>query len=205
MKALILNCTLKPSPEPSNTEALARVVMAELEKQAATVDMIRLVDLNLKPGVKTDEGEGDDWPGVHEKIIAADILVMATPTWLGQMSSVCQRALERMDALFAEFDDTGRPVAFGKVAGVVITGNEDGAHHIVATVCQGLIDMGFTIPGQSWTYWHLGPGPGPDYVDTGQGHDYSDRVGRNAARNLVALAKVLKASTYPVPESAPAD
>lgn len=201
MKALILNCTLKPSPQTSSTEALARVVIAELEKQKATVELIRLVDLNLKPGVKTDEGEGDDWPAIHEKIMAAAILIMATPTWLGQMSSVCLRALERMDAFFEETDDSGRPVAFGKVAGVVITGNEDGAHHIVATVCQGLIDMGFTIPAQSWTYWHLGPGPGPDYVDTDQGHDYSDRVGRNAARNLVALAKVLKPSTYPVPES----
>lgn len=202
MKVLILNCTLKPSPETSSTEALARIVMAELEKQKATVEMIRLVDLNLKPGVRTDEGKGDDWPAVHEQIMAADILIMATPIWLGQMSSVCLRALERMDAFFEETDDSGRPVAFGKVAGVVITGNEDGAHHIVATVCQGLIDMGFTIPAQSWTYWHLGPGPGPDYVDTDQGHDWSDRVGRNAARNLVALAKVLTPSTYPVPESA---
>lgn len=93
-----------------------------------------------------DEGEDDDWPSVDEKLKAADIVVFATPTWLGQMSSVCQRALERMDAWFGETDDSGRPVAFGKVAGVVITGNEDGAHHIVATVCQGLIDMGFTWP-----------------------------------------------------------
>ena len=201
MSALLLHCTLKPSPETSSTEALARVVMTELEKGGATTELVRLVDLNLKPGVKTDEGEGDDWPAVHAKLKAADILIMATPTWLGQMSSVCLRALERMDALFSETDDSGRPVAFGKVAGVVITGNEDGAHNIVATVCQGLIDMGFTIPGQSWTYWHLGPGPGPDYVETDRGHDYSDRVGRNAARNLLALAKVLKPETYPVPES----
>ena len=202
MRALVLNCTLKPSPAPSNTEALARVVVAELEKGGAEVELIRLVDLNLKPGVKTDEGDGDDWPAVHAKLMAADILVMATPTWLGQMSSVCQRALERMDALFGETDESGRPVAFGKVAGVVITGNEDGAHHIVATVCQGLIDMGFAIPGQSWTYWHLGPGPGPNYLETPQAHAYSDRVGRNAARNLLALARVLRPDTYPVPESA---
>ena len=201
MKAVVLNCTLKPSPETSNTEALAKVVIAELEKGGAEVEMVRLVDLNLKPGVKTDQGEGDDWPEVHRKIMAADILIFATPTWLGQMSSVALRALERMDALFGEFDKAGRPVAFGKVAGVVVTGNEDGAHNIVATVCQGLIDMGFTIPGQSWTYWHLGPGPGPDYVDTDRGHDWSDRVGRNAARNLLGLAEILKPSTYPVPES----
>ena len=201
MKALVLNCTLKPSPEPSSTEALARVVISELEQGGAEVDIVRLVDLNLKPGVRTDEGEGDDWPKVHEKIMAADILVFATPTWVGQMSSVCMRALERMDALFEETDDSGRPVAFGKVGGIVITGNEDGAHHIVATVSQALIDMGFTMAAQSWTYWHLGPGPGPDYVDTDQGHDYSDRVGRNAARNMLALARVLKPDTYPVPES----
>lgn len=202
MKALILNCTLKASPDKSSTEALARVVMTELEKGGATTEIVRLVDLNIKPGIRTDEGEGDDWPSVHQKLLAADILIMATPTWMGQMSSICMRALERMDALFEETDADGRPVAFGKVAGVVITGNEDGAHNIVATVCQGLIDMGFTIPGQSWTYWHLGPGPGPDYLETDQGHDYSDRVGRNAARNLLALAKVLKPDTYPVPESA---
>lgn len=205
MRALILNCTLKPSPEPSNTEALARVVEAELKAGGATTEMIRLVDLDIRPGVESDMGDGDDWPGVRKALLAADIVVFATPTWLGQMSSVCLRALERMDAFFAETDDSGRPVMFGKVGGIVITGNEDGAHHIVATVCQGLIDMGFTIPAQSWTYWHLGPGPGPDYLETDQGHAYSDRVGRNAARNLIALARVLKPDTYPVPESADAD
>lgn len=201
MKALVLNCTLKPSPETSNTEALARVVMAELEQSGTEVDLVRLVDLNIKPGVKSDQGEGDDWPAVREKILAADILVMATPTWLGQHSSVCMRALERMDAMLSETRDDGRPVVYGKVAGVVVTGNEDGAHHIVASVCQALIDIGFTIPGQSWTYWHLGPGPGPDYTDTDKAHDWSDRAGRNAARNLLGLARVLKPDTYPVPES----
>ena len=202
MKAIVLNCTLKASPETSNTQALADVVIAELEKGGTEVETIRLVDLNIKPGVSADEGDGDDWPSVDAKLKAAQIVVFATPTWLGQMSSVALRALERMDAWFAETDDGGRPVAFGKVAGIVITGNEDGAHHIVATISQGLIDMGFTIPAQSWTYWHLGPGPGPDYTETTQGHDYSDRVGRNAARNLIALAKVLSPQTYPAPESA---
>lgn len=200
MKAVVLNCTLKPAPQTSSTEALAKVVIAELEKGGAEVELIRLVDLDIRPGVTGDEGDGDQWPGVDAKLKAANIVVFATPTWLGQMSSVALRALERMDAWFGETDDAGRPVAFGKVAGIVITGNEDGAHHIVATISQGLIDMGFTIPAQSWTYWHLGPGPGPDYVETDQGHDYSDRVGRNAARNLVALAKLLKPETYPVPE-----
>lgn len=109
MKALILNCTLKPSPEASSTEALAQVVIDELKKGGAETELVRLVDLNLKPGVKTDQGEGDDWPAVHEKIMAANIVVFATPTWVGQMSSVCMRALERMDALFEEMDTTAAP------------------------------------------------------------------------------------------------
>lgn len=201
MRALVLNCTLKPSPDPSNTEALARVLMSQFEADGVETELVRLVDLNIKPGVESDMGEGDEWPSVREKILASQILVIATPTWLGQQSSVCMRALERMDALISETDDTGRPVAFGKVAGVVITGNEDGAHHIVGTVSQALIDIGFTIPGHSWTYWHLGPGVGPDYTQTDQGHDYSDRVGRNAARNLTAAARALSSTTFPVPES----
>lgn len=201
MKALFLSCTLKASPAPSNTEALCQVLIGEFRKSGVESEVVRLVDLNIKPGVSSDEGEGDDWPGVRAKILAADILVMATPIWLGQHSSVCQRALERMDAMLGETQEDGRPIAFDKVAGVVITGNEDGAHHIVACVSQPLIDIGFTVPGQSWTYWHLGPGPGPDYTDTEKGHDWSDRTGRNAARNLAAVARALKANPLPQQES----
>jgi multimeric flavodoxin WrbA len=201
MKALFLSCTLKASPAPSNTEALCRVLTSEFERNAVTSEIVRLVDYNVKPGVRSDEGEGDDWPFIRGKILAADILVMATPTWLGQHSSVCQRALERMDAMLSETKEDGRPIAFDKVAGIVITGNEDGAHHIVACVSQPLIDIGFTVPGQSWTYWHLGPGPGPDYTETDQGHDWSDRTGRNAARNLVAVARALRANPMPKQES----
>ncbi|HEY0104402.1 MAG TPA: flavodoxin family protein [Brevundimonas sp.] len=201
MRAVILSCTLKTSPEASSTEALARVMTAELEKGGASTELIRLVDLNIKPGVKTDQGEGDDWPAVHDKIVDADILVVATPTWLGQQSSVCMRALERMDAMLSETDQDGRGVAMNKVGGVVVTGNEDGAHHIVGTVCQALIDIGFTVPGQSWTYWHLGPGPGPDYLETDRAHDYADRLARNAARNLLAVAKALKPGVFPPQET----
>jgi multimeric flavodoxin WrbA len=201
MRALVLNCTLKPSPATSNTEALAQVLIRQFEAEGVEADLVRLVDLDIRPGVSSDMGDGDAWPAVREKILASDILVIATPTWLGQHSSVCMRALERMDALISETDDSGRPVAFGKVAGIVITGNEDGAHHIVGTVSQALIDIGFTIPGHSWTYWHLGPGAGPDYTATDKGHDYSDRVGRNAARNLMAAAQALSPRTFPVPES----
>jgi multimeric flavodoxin WrbA len=202
MRALVLNCTLKPSPETSNTEALARVAMDQLQRDGVEVEIVRLVDLDIKPGVKTDQGPGDAWPGVHEKLQSADIVLFATPTWLGQMSSVCKRALERMDAILSETDDQGRSWTFGKVGGVIVTGNEDGAHHIVATVSQCLIDVGYTVPGQSWSYWHLGPGPGPDYTKTQQAHDYSDRIARNAARNLLHAAKALAAADpFPPQES----
>ena len=202
MRAVVLNCTLKRSPEPSNTEALARVLMAEWEKAGVACELIRLVDHDVKPGVKSDEGAGDAWPDIRRRIVEADILLMATPTWLGQQSSVCMRALERMDAMLSETKPDGRPIAFDKVAGVVVTGNEDGAHHIVGTVSQALIDIGFTVPGQAWTYWHLGPGPGPDYLDEGKGHDWSDRTGRNAARIMAAVARALQAHPMPQIETA---
>ena len=201
MKALLLSCTLKPSPEKSNTEALAQIAIDQMKVDGVDSELIRLVDLDIKPGVKTDQGDGDDWPGVHKKLLAADILVMVTPTWLGQHSSVCMRALERMDALLSESKDDGRPIAFDKVARIVITGNEDGAHHIVGTVSQALIDVGFTVPAHSWTYWHLGPGPGPDYLDTDEAHEYAHRLARNAARNLVAVAQALKAKPLPQQET----
>lgn len=202
MQALFLSCTLKASPAPSNTEALAKVMIRQLEEEGVTSEIVRLADHDIKPGVSSDEGDGDDWPAIREKIVAADILVMATPTWLGQHSSLCQRALERMDAMLSESKEDGRPIAFDKVGGIVITGNEDGAHHIVACVSQMLIDIGFTMPASCWTYWHLGPGPGPNYTDTDQAHDYSDRLARNAARNIAAVARALKDSPLPQQESA---
>ena len=201
MRAVVLNCTLKLSPEPSNTEALARVLVREWEAAGIATEVIRLVDLDVKPGTESDMGPGDAWPAIREKIVAAEILLMATPTWLGQQSSVCMRALERMDALLSETKPDGRPIAFDKVAGVVVTGNEDGAHHIVGTVAQALIDIGFTVPGQAWTYWHLGPGPGPDYLEDQKGHDWSDMTGRNAAKILASVARALQASPMPQIES----
>ena len=202
MRAVVLSCTLKPSPEPSNTEALARVLTAEWDKAGINSEVIRLVDLDVKPGVKSDMGPGDAWPAIRRKIVEAEILLIATPTWLGQQSSVCMRALERMDAMLSETQADGRPIAYDKVAGVVVTGNEDGAHHIVGTVSQALIDIGFTVPGSSWTYWHLGPGPGPDYLDESKGHDWADRTGRNAAKIIASVAAALKAHPMPQIETA---
>ncbi len=199
MRALVLNCTLKRSPESSNTEALAKVVSDELTARRVQVETIRVVDHQLEPGVETDLGAGDEWPAIHEKLCASEILVIATPTWLGRPSSVAQRVLERMDAMISETDEESRPVAYNRVAGVVVTGNEDGAHHVISEIAGALIDIGYTVPGQAWTYWNMGPGPGPSYSDTDHGHDWSARTGRTMARNLLAVADALTEEPMPAP------
>lgn len=201
MKALIINCTLKLSPGTSNTEALAKVVADKLRGEDVEVTEVRAVDKNILPGVETDMGEGDEWPAIHDAVLAAEILVVATPTWMARPSSVAQRVLERMDAMIAETDDEEKPVAYGKVAGVVVTGNEDGAHHVISEISGALVDIGFTIPGQAWTYWNRGPGPGKSYLEDDSKHDWSRTTGETAAQNLAAAAKALAASPLPVPIS----
>ena len=201
MKALFVSCTLKKSPEPSNTELLARVVAEALEERGVDVGHVRLADLDVPPGVVTDLGGGDRWPQVHARLLDAEILVVVTPTWLGRPSSVAQRMLERMDAMLSETADDGTPVAYNRVAGVVVTGNEDGAHHVISEISGALADIGYTIPGQAWTYWNQGPGPGPDYPDTEHGHAWSHRTGRLMAHNLHAVATALRAlPVRPFPE-----
>jgi multimeric flavodoxin WrbA len=195
MRALILNCTLKKSPADSNTQKLADVVGAELGKHGVEVESVRVADLRVEPGVETDMG--DDWTAVHEKLLAAEILVVASPTWLGRPSSVAQRVLERMDAMISETGDDDRPVAYDRVAGVVVTGNEDGAHHVISEIAGALNDIGYTIPGQAWTYWNMGPGPGPDYSDTDHGHEWSEKTAATMASNLLAVATAL--AKQPIP------
>jgi multimeric flavodoxin WrbA len=199
MRALILNCTLKPSPAESNTDALADVVDEALAAAGVEVQRLRVVDHDVKPGVTSDEGPGDAWPAIRRRILSSQILVMATPTWLGKPSSVAQRVCERMDAMLAETDDAGRPVAYNRVAGVVVTGNEDGAHHVIGELTDSLVEIGFTVPGQSWTYWNMGPGAGPSYTETEHGHEWSAQTAKLAASNLVAVAKALDANPIPAP------
>ncbi len=197
MRAVVLNCTLKKSPEQSNTDLLAQVVIDELAKKDVEVTTFRLADHDIPPGVVTDLGDGDEWPRIHDELLDAEILVFATPTWVGRPSSLAQRALERMDAMLSETDDDDRPVAYNRVAGVVVTGNEDGAHHVISEICGGLGDIGYTIPGQAWTYWNRGPGPGPSYSDTDEGHEWSESTGRTMAANLHSVATAL--AEHPIP------
>ncbi len=199
MKALILNCTLKPAPEASNTAALLEDVIEALEEHEVSCDVQRVVDLHIPFGIETDLGVDDEWPAVHAEVMASDILVIATPTWLGQPSSIAKLVLERLNALMGETHDDGTPVAFNKVAGVVVTGNEDGAHHVISEVNGGLVDIGFTIPGQAWTYWNMGPGPGPSYTETDHGHEWARSTGRTMAANLVAVATALRQHPMPPP------
>lgn len=194
MKALVLSCTLKHSPAISNTEALAGVLTSALEQEQVETELIRVVDHAVHPGVSSDEGDGDEWPAIRAKIVSSEILIVASPTWLGKPSSVAYRVLERMDALLSEEDGDGRPIAYNRVAGVVVTGNEDGAHHVISEISGGLSDIGFTIPGQAFTYWNMGPGPGPDYLESDHKRDWSRETGEMAAANLLAVARALAQS-----------
>jgi len=201
MRAVVLNCSLKSGDTTSNTQLLTDSVISALADRDVETEVVRLADLAIPPGVETDLGDGDEWPRVHESLLDAEILIVATPTWVGRPSSLAQRALERMDAMLSETDDEDRPVAYNKVAGVVVTGNEDGAHHVISEVAGGLGDIGYTIPGQAFTYWNKGPGPGPSYGDTDEGHDYSEKTGRAMAANVVGVAKALAAEPLgPPPE-----
>jgi multimeric flavodoxin WrbA len=184
-------------PQSSGHESAHEGLDPELHAQA--LETVRVVDHDVKAGVENDMGAGDEWPAVREKVLDAEILVIATPTWLGRPSSVAQRVLERMDALLSDTDGDGRPVAYNRVAGVVVTGNEDGAHHVISEISGGLIDIGFTVPGQAWTYWNRGPGPGDDYLDADEGKEWSAKTGRAAASNLVAVARALAERPVPAP------
>jgi multimeric flavodoxin WrbA len=192
-----LVCSLKPSPAPSSSQLMAQQLLDELATHSVTGEVIRVVDHDVRPGVEADMGDGDAWPGIREKLVAADILIIATPTWVGHMSSVAQRVVERLDAELSQTDDQGRPAMFGKVALVAVVGNEDGAHKIIADLFQALNDTGFTIPAQGATYWNgeaMTPG---DYNDLDETPKAVAATNSTAAANAAHLAAWLKANNYP--------
>jgi len=197
LRALVLVCTLKPSPAPSSSDLLGRQVLEELEGLGVRGEVIRVVDHDVRFGVGTDEGDGDAWPEIRAAMLASDILVIATPIWMGQPASVCKMALERLDAELGETDDEGRMLTLGKVALVAVVGNEDGAHHVVAEVLQALSDTGFTAPASGSTYWVGEAMQSTDYRDLDDTPDKTDETTKTAARNAVHLARLLKAQPYP--------
>lgn len=197
LTALALICSLTPSPAPSSSELMARHVLDELATHGVSGTSLRVVDHNVMPGVQVDMGDGDAWPGIRDKILAADILVIATPIWMGHPSSITQRVMERLDADLAETDNEGRPIMYGKVAVVAVVGNEDGAHKTVADTQQGLNDVGFTLPAQGATYWVGETMQTVDYKDLKAVPEKVASATAGAARNAAHLARFLRTSQYP--------
>lgn len=197
LSALVLACSLKPSPAKSSSELIGHEVLEALGEHDVTGEVVRVVDHPVKFGVSTDEGDGDGWPDLREKMLAADILVISTPIWMGQPSSVCKMVLERLDAELDETDDQGRLLTWGKVAGVAVVGNEDGAHHVTAEVFQALNDVGFTVPASASTYWVGEAMQGVDYQDLDDKPEKTTGTTRTLAANTAHLARLLKGAAYP--------
>jgi multimeric flavodoxin WrbA len=199
LTALFVNTTLKRSPETSNTEGLMKISMSNMETNGITVDLIRAVDHDLPPGVypdMTEHGfERDEWPSIFERVMAADILVVGTPIWLGQQSSICTRLIERLYGNSGLLNDAGQYAYYGRVGGCLVTGNEDGVKHCSMGVLYSLQHLGYTIPPQADAGWIGEVGPGPSYLDEGSGGLENDFTNRNTTFmtwNLIHLARMLR-------------
>lgn len=196
-KVLALNCSLKSSDDPSSTNLLLAQTLGKFEEQGFEGEIVRVADHNILPGVTSDEGDGDDWPALRSRILEARILLLGTPIWLGQPSSICKRVLERMDAFLSETDDKGRMVSYGRVAAVAVVGNEDGAHHVSAELYQALSDVGFTIPANAVTYW-VGEAMGStDFKDLPEVPKKVESTTTMLVRNASHLARLLSSHEYP--------
>lgn len=200
LRAFGLNCTLKSGSAPSSTQKMLDDIFAALKTHGVECDSARVANFDVRPGVKADEGDGDQWPELRKKVLDAQILVLATPIWMGQPSSVAKRVLERMDAFLSEISDDGIYPTFGHVAIAAVVGNEDGAHHCCAEIYQALTDVGFTIPGGTPPYW-VGEAMGRiDYQDLPQTPKKVAETLKTIASNTAHLAKLLQAQPYPAPK-----
>jgi multimeric flavodoxin WrbA len=199
LRSIALNCTLKASSgEPSSTDQMIGLLVNEFKKNGVEfTETIRIADHNVKPGVNSDEGEGDAWPDIRRRILDHDILIFGTPIWLGQMSSIAKRVLERMDAFLSETDERGRMPSYGKVAVAAIVGNEDGAHNVTADLFQALNDEGWTIPAGAANYWVGEAMHKTDFKDLPQTPDAVRQGAEMLASNAAHLANLLKTNVYP--------
>ena len=199
LKAIILNCTLKKSPALSNTEVLIDKVVAQYHKLGVEAEIIRVVDYTIPFGISSNEGPGDQWPEILAKIKASQILIIATPIWFGVRGSVSQMVLERLDGTYEEYDkQTGQFLLYNKVAGVIVTGNEDGAHNVGSNTLYNLMHLGCTIAPNVDTYWVGTAGPGPSYKDAdGEHHLYTNKTLRYLVHNTTYMAKLLQ--DHPIP------
>ncbi|WP_435313103.1 flavodoxin family protein [Cellulophaga fucicola] len=207
LKAMYINCTLKKSPSESHTSKLMDVSKQIMQKENVTVEEIRLVDHNVASGVypdMTEHGwEKDEWPELFKKIIDADILIMGTPIWLGEKSSIAQKLIERLYAMSGMTNEKGQYLFYGKVGGTIITGNEDGVKHCAMGILYAMQHIGYSIPPQADAGWIGEVGPGPSYGDTewkgekidtpvGLQSDFTNRNTTFMTYNLMHLAKMLK-------------
>lgn len=199
LRALFLNCTLKPSPQLSHTQGLLEVSTSILTKNHVDVEVIRPVDFQVAHGVYPDMTEHgwkhDDWPAIQEKVMAADILVIGSPIWLGEKSSVCAQVIERLYGYSGILNEHGQYAYYGRVAGCLITGNEDGVKHCSMGILYALQHLGFSIPPQADAGWIGEVGPGPSYLDPGSGGPENDFTNRNTTFmtwNLLHLARLIR-------------
>ena len=199
LRAMFINCTLKRSPETSNTQGLMERSIAVMEEVGIAVDAVRAVDHAIATGVDpdmTEKGwEEDEWPAIFERVMAADILVLGTAIWLGEKTSVCTRVIERLYGNSHLLNDRGQYAYYGRVGGCLVTGNEDGVKHCAMNVLYSLQHLGYTIPPQADAGWIGEAGPGPSYLDPGSGGPENDFTNRNThfmTWNLIHLARMLK-------------
>lgn len=199
LKALFLNCTLKKSPETSNTEAYIKNAEKIFHDLDVKTETIRVVDHNVKFGNSSDEGKGDEWPDILKKVKESDILIIATPIWRGDRSAVAKLVGERFDGIWSEGnDENGQYPTYNKVAGVMVDGNEDGAKKAISSICFDLAEQGFTIPVNAFSYYVGKAGPGPAYIEADGGkHYFTNRTLYYMVYNLVHIADVLKTNPYP--------
>ncbi|WP_327408135.1 flavodoxin family protein [Streptomyces sp. NBC_01281] len=201
LRAVVFNCTLKRSPELSNTQGLIDRSTAIMRQQGVGVDIVRAIDHDVASGVWPDMTEhgwrSDEWPALYERVLAADILVLAGPIWLGDNSSVMKKVIERLYACSGLLNDAGQYAYYGRVGGCLITGNEDGVKHCAMNVLYSLQHLGYTIPPQADAGWIGEAGPGPSYLDEGSGGPENDFTNRNTTFmtwNLLHMARLLKDS-----------
>ncbi|HST36612.1 MAG TPA: NAD(P)H-dependent oxidoreductase [Allosphingosinicella sp.] len=200
LRAIALNCSLKSEQgdEASSTDRMIGLIAGALGKLDVRFDgTIRLADHDVKPGVTSDEGNGDAWPALRKRILAADILIFGTPIWMGQMSSLAKRVCERMDAFLSETDAAGRMPSYGKIVLIAVVGNEDGAHNVTAQLGQALVDVGWTLPPSPTCYW-VGEAMGKvDFKDLKRVPAKVSETVKMAAASAAHLAALLKAEPYP--------
>lgn len=201
LKALFLNCTLKKTPELSHTQGLIDISKAIMEKNGVNVEALRPVDFDIAYGVYPDMKErgwkNDDWPMIYKKVAAANILVITTPIWLGEKSSVCTKTIERLYSSSGDLNEHGQYAYYGRVGGCLVTGNEDGAKHCAMNILYSLQHLGYVIPPQADAAWLGEVGPGPSYLDPGSGGPENDFTNRNTTFmtwNLMHMARMIKDS-----------